>query len=100
MDDNDSLGGTLVSPIRQKKSVNGLELKWWDSEPFQTLRDPQTIRGSLKHKEVPNPLVKMRRRQRNFSGQPLLGVERPSPGIILKDIENEFRPAGDDEILE
>ena len=46
-----SMGNTLATPMKLSKFIDGHELNWWDSEPLQTLRDPQTVRGSLAHKE-------------------------------------------------
>ena len=95
------MGGTLVNPINMKKVVHGLQLEHcWDSEPFHTLRDPETVRGELMHFESP---TMVRQRRERGSIVPLLPIREDEgltdPGdTLFKELESEFRPIGDDDI--
>ena len=101
-EDADSMGGTLVTPIngkvlseaREANEAHERKVSWY-SQPLKTLRDPETVRGSMVHLESPSKV-----RIRNLRGK--LGViqediVQPSPGIaLLRDDEADPRPQGDD----
>ena len=50
--DADSMGGTLITPISGMGFGENHERKQsWQSQPLKTLRDPETVRGSMIHLE-------------------------------------------------
>ena len=90
------MGGTLITPINGMGFAQNHERKQsWASLPLQTLRGPETVRGTMIQLERPS-MVKPRNQR---TSRPRLGVVwedavQPSPGIaLLRDIEKDMRPA-------